>query len=55
MLLQQLVIVLEAESDFTVVAFDNWMHLVRDRMLTHRVATPVQLQALARLQEQVVS
>lgn len=55
LLLQNLVVVLDAEPRFRAEALDKWLDLVRERMTETGSVEPGTVAALAHLQKQVAS
>lgn len=55
LLLQQLVLVLECEPTFTADALHRWSTLAHQRMAATRSTDPGTLQALAQLQQRVLT
>lgn len=55
LLLQQMVLVLECEPTFTAEALRRWGDLARQRMADTRSTDPGTLQALAQLQQRVLT
>ena len=55
LLLQNLVVVLDADPRFRAKALDKWLDLVRERMTETGSVEPGTVAALAQLQKQVAS
>eukprot|EP01030_Chromulinospumella_sphaerica_P005085 gene5085-4973_t len=54
-MLQQLVLVLECEPQFSAQALGRWMDVARKHMRMHEAATPGELNALDTLQRSVLT
>ena len=54
-MLQQLVLVLECEPQFSAQALGRWMDIARKHMRMHQAATPGELDALDSLQRSVLT
>ena len=54
-MLQQLVLVLECEPQFSAQALGRWMDIARKHMRMHEAATPGELDALSALQRSVLT